>query len=338
MWRYYHVDHLGAPTHVTDWTGAPSAAGDWSSFTRFHPYGAVFSQAGDQPAYGFAGILREPAAELGLVRMGARWYAPKIGRWITPDPLFLQDPAKAVERPLELNLYSYASNSPVVFVDPSGLDPIGTTDAFRILFWDAGSSLSESQLQEYRQNPVAGNATVASAFVGAGGAAASAGLAAGSAVASSGAAKWVAGTAAAVASRVAQSAQNAWNRLQSAVQGLLARAPTAADIPGRVQSRINISNAGFKHVLDTHFDPSKIANKSQFTVSPEQLRSILSAKETVQSAVRMGEVSGNYIRTITTEGPVGQLAGKFGGAITNTLSVVTDKFGNLLSAFPDVAR
>ena len=36
--------------------------------------------------------------DLGLVRMGVRDYDPYIGRFLTPDPLFLESPEKAPAR------------------------------------------------------------------------------------------------------------------------------------------------------------------------------------------------------------------------------------------------
>ena len=115
VWRYYHEDQLGAPTHVSD------SAGEWASATRFHPYGRPYGQRGERAEYGFAGSQREPAEELGLTRMGARWYAPDIGRWASPDPLYQVEPTKALESPMESGLYGYVRNNPVNLADPSGL-------------------------------------------------------------------------------------------------------------------------------------------------------------------------------------------------------------------------
>jgi RHS repeat-associated protein len=100
--RYYHLDHLGSPTHATDSTGELVSGG--------------------QPIYGFTGTEIDRETDLGLIRMGARWYAPRLGRWLSPDPLFLEQPDKCLESPGECNLYSYAANNPVAFVDPLGLD------------------------------------------------------------------------------------------------------------------------------------------------------------------------------------------------------------------------
>ena len=48
----------------------------------------------------------------GLILFGARWYAPKLGRWLTPDPIGQEG---------GLNLYAYCGDDPVNKVDSSGL-------------------------------------------------------------------------------------------------------------------------------------------------------------------------------------------------------------------------
>lgn len=110
-------------------------------------------------------------------------------------------------------------------------------------------------------------------------------------------------------------------------------AQEAAAVPGRVGSRINLSNEGMKHVRSTHLNPSRIANKSQFSISEGELRGLLSAKGTVKAPVRALE-TGNFARTLTADEPIGTLANKLGGGSTNTFTVITDRFGNLESAFP----
>ncbi|MDU0353581.1 hypothetical protein RS130_06235 [Paraglaciecola aquimarina] len=63
------------------------------------------------------------------------------------------------------------------------------------------------------------------------------------------------------------------------------------------------------------------------------MRGLLSAKSTIQSPARALE-TGNFARTITTNRTVGNLAEKMSGGSTNTFTVITDKAGNLQTAFP----
>ncbi len=61
--------------------------------------------------YGFAGARREEA--VGLYVMGARWYDPEWGRFLEEDPIGERG---------GLNLYAYVGSSPVMWVDPTGLN------------------------------------------------------------------------------------------------------------------------------------------------------------------------------------------------------------------------
>lgn len=64
-------------------------------------------------------------ADLGSVRMGVRDYDPLLGQFWTPDPLFLEALDKCAENPVSCNLFSYARNNPITFVDPTGMDEEG---------------------------------------------------------------------------------------------------------------------------------------------------------------------------------------------------------------------
>jgi hypothetical protein len=108
---------------------------------------------------------------------------------------------------------------------------------------------------------------------------------------------------------------------------------SGAGVPGRVTSRINVSNSGFAHVEKFHFNPAKALTKSQFTISKAALKALLQAKSTVRSPVtKIGEET--FSRVVSTTEFIGTLAPKYGTGPTNICTVLTDKTGALRSAFP----
>jgi RHS repeat-associated protein len=63
---------------------------------------------------------KERDTETGLDYFGARYLASVQGRFTSPDPLYLE--LNRLGDPQQFNLYSYARNSPLKFIDPTGLD------------------------------------------------------------------------------------------------------------------------------------------------------------------------------------------------------------------------
>ena len=88
---------------------------------RYTPYGA---RRGTERFTGTdRGFLDKTEDPTGLVQMGARYYDPGIGRFVSVDPLSIP------EQPQSLAAYSYSGNNPTTFSDPTGLmreDPIET--------------------------------------------------------------------------------------------------------------------------------------------------------------------------------------------------------------------
>jgi len=80
-------------------------------------------------AYKFTG--KELDTETGLYYFGARYYDPKVSRWISCDPAFEEYlpvgnnnrnlPGEGgIFNPINLALYHYAGNNPIKYVDPNG--------------------------------------------------------------------------------------------------------------------------------------------------------------------------------------------------------------------------
>ncbi len=96
-------------------TGAVAQRLDYDSFGRV----LVDTAPGFQP-FGFAGGIYD--AETKLVRFGARDYDPYTGRWTARDPALFGGG--------QANLYAYARNDPVNFIDMTGLEPASVMGAY----------------------------------------------------------------------------------------------------------------------------------------------------------------------------------------------------------------
>ena len=82
---------------------------------RYYPFGGTRYDAGGQlTAYRYTG-QRVETGGTGLYDYGARWYDPVIGRFIQADTI-IPDPGD----PQSLNRYSYVSNNPLKYTDPTG--------------------------------------------------------------------------------------------------------------------------------------------------------------------------------------------------------------------------
>jgi RHS repeat-associated protein len=104
------LDHLGSVRLVVN-----SADGTVAQRIDYDEFGRVTQNTspGFQP-FGYAGGLLDD--HTGLVRFGARDYDPATGRWTAKDPLSF--------RGGDANLYVYARNNPINYVDPAGLAPL----------------------------------------------------------------------------------------------------------------------------------------------------------------------------------------------------------------------
>jgi RHS repeat-associated protein len=102
---------------------ATDAAGNAVARRHQHPFGELDGSPASGTGPGFGG---KPFDELsGLYYFQARWYAPELGRFVSPDPLALSAPAYALTEPQLHNPYVYAINNPMVYLDPSGLSLLG---------------------------------------------------------------------------------------------------------------------------------------------------------------------------------------------------------------------
>ena len=124
---YYHTDHLGGTSLVTD------EGGNVVQVLDYYPYGGT--RVDDQPG-GYDSESKYTGqkldAESGIYYYNARYYNQEIGRFTSIDPLFLAlgaPEAKVITNkelqelltdPQSLNGYAYSRNNPVRFIDEEG--------------------------------------------------------------------------------------------------------------------------------------------------------------------------------------------------------------------------
>ncbi len=103
---FYHPDHLGSTSLITNSTG------QLVEETTYEPFGEVFSGGSDRFLY--TGKELDPGT--GLEYYGARYYDPsKASQFISPDSIISD-----IYNPQALNRYAYVLNNPYKYTDPSG--------------------------------------------------------------------------------------------------------------------------------------------------------------------------------------------------------------------------
>jgi RHS repeat-associated protein len=115
------TDHLGSVHGIVD------SGGQLVDTLKYDAFGVLTTESnpsGGEGAAGgggvYPGLLPRYAgyewdSALGLYHVGARWYDPSQGRWLSRDPLGFDAG--------DVNLYRYVGNSPTELTDPSGLEP-----------------------------------------------------------------------------------------------------------------------------------------------------------------------------------------------------------------------
>ena len=139
--RFYHPDHLGSTTVVTDLDG------EVTQNVAYIPYGEVFVEQRNgtwNTPYLFN--AKELDEETGLYYYGARYLDPTGTRWLSVDPLF--------EKYVGMTPYGYCAGNPVKLVDPDG-ENIVICDGDEFFIYDPNSSNSYNGNSEVIKNCVA---------------------------------------------------------------------------------------------------------------------------------------------------------------------------------------
>ncbi len=111
---YYHPDHLGSTSYVTD------ASGEVYQHLEYFAFGETFVEEHsntNRTPYLYNG--KELDEETGLYYYGARYYDPRTSVWQSVDPLSDKYPS--------ISAYQYTGNNPITYIDPNGKEIIGVT-------------------------------------------------------------------------------------------------------------------------------------------------------------------------------------------------------------------
>jgi RHS repeat-associated protein len=122
--RYYHQDHVGSSSVVTD------AQGQLVNENCYYAFGSPRNEYRLRQAEEFYSFCqKERDGENGLHYFEARFLAGTLSRFLSPDPkyaapesLAARDLQRFLSTPQSINLYAYVQNNPLKYVDPSGLD------------------------------------------------------------------------------------------------------------------------------------------------------------------------------------------------------------------------
>ena len=118
--EYLHRDHLGSVEAVTDADGEELVVlghdpygerrdEDWTAQLAPTEIEELRAEHGERVSRGFTG--HEHLDRTGLIHMNGRVYDPRLGRFLSPDPI-VGDPTSSQS----WNLYSYVGNNPLSYV------------------------------------------------------------------------------------------------------------------------------------------------------------------------------------------------------------------------------
>ena len=106
---FYHPDHLGSTSYITD------ATGEVYQHLEYFAFGETFVEEQgntDKMPYKFNG--KELDEETGLYYYGARYYDAQTSVWLSIDPMADKYP--------EMSAFVFSGNNPVLYIDPDGRD------------------------------------------------------------------------------------------------------------------------------------------------------------------------------------------------------------------------
>ena len=150
MQFYYHPDHLGSSSYITNLDG------EVSQHIEYVPFGEVFIEERNNTwntPYLFN--AKEFDEETGMYYYGARYYEPRLSLWMSVDPL--------QEKYSFFSTYCYTFNNPVIYIDPNGQENVvvvgsqnNTNSGSKLMFVNQGIRA----IREFSENAPSENRTM----------------------------------------------------------------------------------------------------------------------------------------------------------------------------------
>jgi RHS repeat-associated protein len=126
---YYHPDHLGSASWITD------SSGKAIQHLQYLPFGETrVDQRKTSWSTRYSFSAKEKDEESGYGYFGARYYDSDISIWLSVDPMASKYPSTSA--------YAYCNNNPIILVDPDGRT-IVITHAGQALNYTPGMKVPE---------------------------------------------------------------------------------------------------------------------------------------------------------------------------------------------------
>ena len=154
---FYHPDHLGSSSYITD------REGRITQHTEYIAFGEVlFEEHSTSRTMPYLFNGKELDTETGLYYYGARYYDPRVSLWLNVDPMMLRDEAMddedssngGVFNPMNNAVYAFSYQNPVKYVDPDGECPNCITAAGGALVGGFIGGVVEAGMQLYKDGKI----------------------------------------------------------------------------------------------------------------------------------------------------------------------------------------
>ena len=136
---YYHSDHLGSTSYITNLDG------EVVQHVEYVPFGEVFIEERNNTwntPYLFN--AKEFDEETGLYYYGARYYDPRLSLWMSTDP--------SKEKYPNISAYVYCHNNPIILFDIDGKDDYKIDEFGHINFWRKSNAKSTHRIYSGTSN------------------------------------------------------------------------------------------------------------------------------------------------------------------------------------------